>query len=93
MNERESNIIYIRFYLGDEQIAYISISKIDFVSDLINKFALAVDWKKEDLNNYKFIYSGKSLEPSLSVYESGLLHNSIIYLKRKKQIIGGYSPY
>ena len=54
---------------------------------------LTVDWKKEDLNNYRFVYSGKSLEPSLSVYESGLLHDSIIYLTRKKQIIGGYSPY
>ena len=54
---------------------------------------LTVDWEKEDLNNYKFIYSGKLLEPSLSVYESGLLNDSIIYLMRKKQIIGGYSPY
>ena len=40
---REPYIIYIKFYLGGEQIAYISISKIDFVSDLINKFVLTVD--------------------------------------------------
>ena len=38
-------------------------------------------------DNRQFIYNAKELNPSLSLAEAGLIHNSIIYVVKKNDFI------
>ena len=56
----------------------------DKVSDIIEKFRNKANVHDD---NRRFIYNAKELNPSLSLAEAGLIHESIIYVVKKSDFI------
>ena len=87
-NKFNQNYIYIIFKLQSEygrnnQLTILCYPN-DKVSDIIEKFRNKANVHDD---NRRFIYNAKELNPSLSLAEAGLLHNSIIYVVKKNDFI------
>ena len=46
-----------------------------------------------DQNDYRFSFNGKQLNPSLTVAEAGLSHNSTIFVNKRKNVWGAGRPW
>ena len=88
-NKFNQNYIYIIFklqseYGRDNKLNTILCYPDDKISDIIEKFRNKANVHDD---NRQFIYNAKELNPSLSLAEAGLLHNSIIYVVKKSDFI------
>ena len=71
-------------YGKNNQLTTIICNPDDKVSDIIEKFRNKANVHDD---NRQFIYNAKELNPSLSLGEAGLIHESIIYVVKKNNFI------
>ncbi len=85
--EYDEEMIMVQFIKSNEK-KFIKCFFYEKVSDLIRRYRI----KAEDNENANFFFSTRLLNPSLTVFESGLLNNSPIYVNTLSNISGGYCP-
>ena len=86
---KSSEFIYVLFELPSSAgnsadspgTIFVPTSINDKVGSLVDKLILKAGWKREDLFKYRFIFSGRTLDLSLTVAEAGLIDKANILIK------------